>query len=136
MNLLNLTPHDIQIWENDKMVLRIPAEMQSARCIEKYMKQDSIYVSGNMEYEHDLRVKGYQRNNVIGVCIADDLSYAQVVGLPEQELDEYGHVVNYYIVSILVAQNSPDRKDLLIPYDLVRSEKGQIVGCRKLARLR
>jgi len=40
-----------------------------------------------------------------------------------------------YIVSMIVAQTYPDRKDFLIPHDLIRDEKGQIVGCRSLARL-
>ena len=40
----------------------------------------------------------------------------------------------FYIVSLAVAQVA-QRKDLLVPDDLVRDEKGQVVGCRRLARI-
>ncbi len=40
-----------------------------------------------------------------------------------------------YIVSLAVAQAARDRKDLFVPDDLVRDEKGVIVGCRRLARV-
>ena len=40
----------------------------------------------------------------------------------------------FYIVSLAVAQVAR-RPDLLVPDDLVRDEKGQVVGCRRLARI-
>jgi hypothetical protein len=39
------------------------------------------------------------------------------------------------IVSRVIAEACPDRTDLLVPYDLVRDEAGQVVGCRRLARI-
>jgi hypothetical protein len=40
----------------------------------------------------------------------------------------------YIIVSVPVAQAHPERKDLIIPDDLVRNE-GKIVGCKSFAIL-
>lgn len=51
-----------------------------------------------------------------------------VVGLPEESDD----IV--YIVSLMVSQALPNRKDLLIPGELIR-DKGVVVGCKNLCRL-
>lgn len=41
----------------------------------------------------------------------------------------------YYIVSRLVADMAPpDRDDLVYPYELVRNDAKQIIGCRSFAR--
>lgn len=36
----------------------------------------------------------------------------------------------YYVVSQLVKSALPSRKDLLVPAEVVRDEKGNIIGCR------
>ena len=41
----------------------------------------------------------------------------------------------FYVVSLIVAQALPLRKDLLIPGELLRDEKGAIVGCKNLCRM-
>ena len=41
----------------------------------------------------------------------------------------------YYIVSLPVLQAFPDREDFVAPDQLVRDEKGRIIGCRAFARL-
>ena len=38
------------------------------------------------------------------------------------------------IVSRLVLSGNPDRKDLVVPNELVRDDAGNIVGCKSLAR--
>lgn len=38
----------------------------------------------------------------------------------------------YYIVSNVIQWAYPERKDLLIPLDLVRDTSGNIIGCRSL----
>lgn len=38
----------------------------------------------------------------------------------------------FYIVSQLVKSALPSRSDLLVPAEVVRDEKGNIVGCRSL----
>lgn len=41
----------------------------------------------------------------------------------------------YYIVSLIVAQSFPERRDFLIVNDTIRNDKGQIIGCRSFARV-
>jgi len=38
-----------------------------------------------------------------------------------------------YIVSLLVAQSFPERKDFCFPSNIVRDEKGNIIGCETLS---
>ena len=52
--------------------------------------------------------------------------YGEVENLPE-EADGV-----FYIVSQLIKNALPERKDLLVPAEVVRDEKGNIVGCRSL----
>jgi hypothetical protein len=52
--------------------------------------------------------------------------YGNVENLPEAKPD------TWYIVSLLVKQVLPERKDLLSPGDLIRDEKGNIIGCKNL----
>lgn len=53
--------------------------------------------------------------------------FGEVEGLPrEQE----GFCL---IVSRLVRQALPERKDLLVPNEVVRDEEGKIIGCKSLA---
>ena len=40
----------------------------------------------------------------------------------------------YLIVSRMVLSALPNRSDLLVPNELVRNDKGQIIGCRSLAK--
>ena len=39
----------------------------------------------------------------------------------------------YYIVSALVATRHPERTDFLMPHDVVRDEKGVVLGCKSFA---
>lgn len=39
----------------------------------------------------------------------------------------------YYIVSALVATRHPERTDFLMPHDIVRDEKGVVLGCKSFA---
>lgn len=107
-NLINLTPHPIQLWDGDECYLNIPATtgVPPARCEEKF------------EYI-----------GTIGRTELVELTYSNVKNLPEPSND------TIYIVSVLVAQQFPNRYDLFVPYDLVRNENGSIIGCRKLARI-
>ena len=53
-------------------------------------------------------------------------------GSPEG-LPEYSNGV-YYIVSQIVKNALPQRKDLLVPAEVVRGEDGTIYGCKSLGR--
>src|SRR5690606_42059691 len=52
----------------------------------------------------------------------------KVEGLPEEQ---EGVV---YIVSRVVVEAMPDRKDLFFPDELIRDEKGRVIGCSALGR--
>lgn len=54
--------------------------------------------------------------------------FGQAEGLPEY------HPEIYYIVSQLVKNALPDRKDLLVPAEVVRDQDGNIIGCKSLGR--
>lgn len=116
MKLVNLTPHPVQIWDVDKNVIVIPAELMPARCIEKVYDRKLIKADFNYSDGNDVQVV--------------KLSYTDVSYLPDPE----DNVM--YIVSVLVAQARPDRDDLLVPYDLVRNDNGSIMGCRALAKIK
>ena len=53
-------------------------------------------------------------------------TFGEVVGLPESKEGVF------LVVSALVRGALPSRTDLLSPGDLVRDEKGNVVGCRNL----
>ena len=52
--------------------------------------------------------------------------YGAVMGIPEPEPD------TLYIVPALVRLALPARKDIASPGDLVRNDKGQVVGAKNL----
>lgn len=54
--------------------------------------------------------------------------YGILEGIPEPQEDVY------YIVSQLVKNHLPNRHDLLVPAEVVRNERGHIVGCRSLGK--
>jgi len=115
MELINLTPHDVNlIGHDDKRYLSIPPTFPPARCVEKF---------------HEGSVISYETysGGVINIPVGT-ISYSDVYNLPEEVHDRK------YIVSVLVAQQFPYRMDLLVPHDLVR-KNGHIVGCRRLVRI-
>ncbi|MDY6856731.1 MAG: hypothetical protein SWO11_18890 [Thermodesulfobacteriota bacterium] len=54
--------------------------------------------------------------------------YGEPEGLPERRPG------TYCIVSQMVKSALPDRKDLLVPSEVVRDDSGRIIGCRSLGR--
>ena len=103
---VNLTPHDIHIWEGDFIVRTYPRTGTVARCaIESIrMFQDE---EGNDVYATRM---------------------GAVTDLPEEKLNVF------LIVSSMVA-NHPDlahRADLVCPFTPVLDDKGRTVGCRAL----
>jgi hypothetical protein len=51
----------------------------------------------------------------------------EVVGLPEPEEGKF------YVVSALVQGALRQRRDLLVPDDLVRDGEGRVIGCRRFS---
>lgn len=105
-NLVNLTPHAINICVDGKQVLEVPASGTVARCSQQSILQGTV--------------------NGIPV-------YKQVFGDVQDLPSSVEGTV--YIVSRLVAAAVPNRDDLLIPGALVRDELGKVVGCEGLSIL-
>ena len=105
MKVVNLTPHELTIVSEGKVVLAIPASGSLARCAQQTKLGNPIEVDG-------VRVStGY---NVFG----------EVNGLPAPQ---EGTV---YFVSALVAQAAwaAGRTDVVCPLSAVRDDAGRIIG--------
>ena len=110
--LINLTPHDITILFEDGTILKVPASGTVAR-----VASTNDTVGGVMTEGGTIPIKA--------------VSYGEVTGLPDYDPDK----AQYFLVSSLVAARVPDRRDVLVPGDFVRDEKGNIIGCRSLNRV-
>ena len=102
--IINLTPHDICILDNNGEVLR---EYRS-----KGVVRLNTYVQACEPIE------GVRTTKV---------KFGELLGLPQYVGG------TYYIVSRLVKQARPDRCDLLVPNEIVRDDKGLIIGCKSLS---
>lgn len=105
MNIINLTPHEINFIHGDEIV-SIPASGTVARLTSKTV------VTGE----------------IMGIPVTETV-YGEVTGLPDEDGE------NIYVVSALVAAQCKNRFDVFIPNESVRDENGRIVGCRSLGRI-
>lgn len=108
--LINLTPHIINIVLPDGSVYDVPVSGTIARCSQTETQLFDLEL-GSVT----IPVTGQQ--------------FGEVIDLPTPADGVY------YIVSRLVASACPDRSDLLVPGPLVRNEAGQPIGCRGLSRV-
>lgn len=104
-NIINLTPHTVNILIGDKQI-NIEPSGTVARC---YVERDTI-------------------GEINGIPLTQN-RFGQVTGLPDPKED------TFYIVSSLVANACKERDDLVIPDETVRDGQGRIIGCRSLARV-
>jgi hypothetical protein len=106
----NYTPHDVTVFTGDtKVVFQVEGEAR--------VEQENVPV----EFNSDVPVVR--------------TTYGEITGLPKQQLQQDGTPTVYYIVSSLVVQAAKrdGRRDLLFPTDMVRDEKGRLIGCKVLA---
>ena len=104
MNFLNLTPHEINITDNQGVVvLTLPPSGTVARVASKSVSRDSGL--------------GFSLNVV---------EYGEVTGLP----DAVDGVT--LVVSAMVRSALPGRLDLASPGELVRDAEGKPLGCKGL----
>lgn len=117
--LVNLTPHALKIfheapfddnWESFHQT-NSPWSGQTARCTEKRI------------------AIGYIDTGTFPSIPVHRVSYGDITGLPEPEEN------TCYIVSMMIAQAMPHRKDLYYPGELVRDKYGMIVGCIGLSQV-
>ena len=101
MNLTNLTPHVINILDEDgKEATQLNPSGQVARC-------------------HVIRGK----TKKIGPVQLYSSKYGEVLGLPDSAED------TFFVVSLLVVKACPQRTDLLSPGELKRDSQGRPIGC-------
>ena len=109
MKVINLTPHDIKLISCGGETI-IEASGIIARCTEK------------REVIRTIAINGIEANITKTV-------FGDVENLPKQRSD------TIYIVSRLVAVAEIKRGDLYFPDQLVRDDKGNIVGCTSLSQI-
>lgn len=102
--IINLTPHILNIVHGD-LITEVKPEEKPAR------------VSSKVE------VVGYINDNIP----LYDTIYGDVIDLPAQQ----DGVI--YVVSRIVKNCVPDRKDVLVPGNLLRDDKGNVIGCNGLS---
>lgn len=67
------------------------------------------------------------------VDVVEGVSITETIFGETKDLPDFEEGV-FWIVSRLVLSANPERKDLLVPNELVRDSEGNIVGCKSLAR--
>lgn len=103
-NLLNLSPHPIHIVDAEKNVLK------------------TIESSGLVRLKTSTVPAGF---SICDVPVTKTV-FGEPEGLPEFQED------TFFIVSQLVKSALPNRTDLLVPAEVLRDEKGNIIGCMSL----
>jgi hypothetical protein len=105
-----LTPHVITLVGEDGRLVVIPPEKTPARCEESAERVGELEFAGGIVVPLVVRRLG------------------KVENLPPGE-DGVLLVVSY------AAAQSARRRDLVVPADLVRDERGRVIGCRALSFL-
>lgn len=123
--IINCTPHDVSIYN-------------TADC---YMYNGSLYLrEGDEEYPEPLSVYPAAKNPARAIyerriaggadgCLICRRTPREIIGLPEPKKG------TYYIVSKMLAQACPERKDLISPGTVVRNGSGDVVGCIDFSRV-
>ena len=104
MEIVNCTPHEINIVKEDGTILTIEASGIVPRCT-----QTEAHVA-----------------SINGIAVTKQV-FGEVINLPEAQPGVF------LVVSRLVASAAKGRKDLLVPGPMVRGEDGRPCGCRGLS---
>ena len=107
MKIYNKTPHAVHIVDEKGQVVRT------------YEKGDS---------QIRLAVKTVQDAPLADGTPTSRTNFGEPEGLPDFQEG------TFFIVSQLVKSALPERTDLLVPAEVVRDEKGNIIGCKSLGR--
>lgn len=105
--IINLTPHEVSFVDAEGTIVL------------------SVEPSGTVARVSSRTV---QTGTLNGLPVTQT-EFGEVQDLPEQK---DGTV---YLVSSLVAQRVPERRDVFIPAESVRDSAGRIIGCRSLGRI-
>jgi len=101
--IINKTPHNVNIIVNGEIVKTFHPSGDIIRVEQEILPEDDIE----------------------GIPITRSI-FGKVEDLPEF------YPGTFYIVSQMVKNALPMRKDLLVPVETVRNEEGIIIGCRSL----
>lgn len=104
MEIVNCTPHEINIVKEDGSILTIEASGIVPRCT-----QTEAHVT-----------------SINGIAVTKQV-FGEVINLPEAQPGVF------LVVSRLVASAAKGRKDLLVPGPMIRGEDGRPCGCRGLS---
>ena len=102
MKFVNLTPHEVSILTEKEE----PMVLKSEGIARLKEQQKLVKVEDGVKLFHT--------------------EYLETENLPQPSEN------TIYIVSMLVAQQHADRKDLAYPARLIRDEKGVVIGCEGL----
>jgi hypothetical protein len=100
MNIINMTPHPINLVDKQGIIIEV------------------FPSNGIIRLESQIMSMGYI-NDIVPIT---KTVFNEPEGLPNYDEN------TYYIVSQLV-KNAIDRKDLIVPTEILRDEKGNILGC-------
>lgn len=117
MRIVNLCPHEIDLRLPGGGVVRIPPASHPARTEVDRAVPELV----------DCEVAEQGVHARVPVVEAQ---LGEVRDLPEPRDD------TFFVVSYPVAYRYPGRRDLLVPEDLIRDERGVVVACRSLAHMR
>lgn len=114
INIVNLTPHPVSVFSaiNDEIITFPKSDLPIPRLQES--RGNSVVLRAFVRVG-DGEIDAFKISNTIK---------GEVIDLPERVLG------TFYIVSGLVLDAVPDRKDLISPDSLVRDDTGVIIGCR------
>lgn len=111
--LINLTPHAIMVVnDEEENILTIEPSGNVARVTQSTEQLATVTVDG------------------VVIPVTQN-TYGELVNLPEEKAGVS------FIVSAMVASAGEKlgRKDLFIPNETVRNDKGQIIGCKSLGKI-
>jgi len=119
--IINLTPHDIVI----------------------YSEQNTVYDPVTRSYKQTGELKELKRFTSQGCArvgskeqLVDTIDSIEIYTIKFSQAENLPVAQDgiYYIVSAIVKNAHPDRKDLLVPCHSVRNQENKIIGCLALAR--
>jgi len=135
IRVVNATPHEVVIYVDGEPIY-------DPNMYESTTPQELIGVAPSLMR----RVMRFPPSGILPRCRVETIPAGEILsseGIIPLTKTKMGEVENLpeekegtiYIVSRIVAEALPQRKDLYFPNESVRNEKGQIVGCRSLCTL-